>query len=241
MALSATVEATYQGYAYINYSGGIVDWVTEIRNHPFGSGTSTYTSNSSNTIAIRASLQSGRGGYTASCNRVFLFFDGLDTATGGGTIISATLKVWGAGSAQITDTIVVKGTAWGGSGGTSTLSTLDYANLDHSTAYSSKDLSWGGSTYNDFALNSTAIADMNANGYLNCAVIEGDYDYDNQSPTVGTSVFAGVEFLDPTNPIKLNLTYLAAGYGNDVIDVASANIDNVIGVATEDIDNIIGV
>jgi len=241
MALSATVEATYQGYVYKNHSAALVYWLGDVRDATTGTGAVTYTSNSSNTIAIRASLVAGRSGYSGTCNRVFLFFDGLDTATGGGTIISATLKVWGAGSAQITDTIVVEGTAWGGSGGTSTLSTGDYDSLDHSTAYSSKDLSWGGSTYNDFALNSTAIADMNANGYLNCAVIEGDYDYDNQGPSVGTSVSAGVEFLDPTNKIKLQLTYLAPGYGNDVIGVASADIDNVIGVASGDIDNIIGV
>ena len=241
MPLSATVDATYQGYVYLNYSAALINWTGQVRNATTGTGAATYTSNSSNTIAIRASLQASRSGYVGTCNRVFLFFDGLDTATGGGTITAATLRVWGAGSSQITDTIVVEGTAWGGGGDTSTLSTGDYDSLDHSTAYSPKDLSWGGAVYNDFVLNSTAIADMNANGYLNCAVIEGDYDYDNQNPTVGTSVIAGVEFLDPTNKIKLNLTYTAAGYGNDVIGVASANIDSVIGVATADIDNIIGV
>ena len=72
-------------------------------------------------------------------------------------------------------------------------------------------------------------------------MVETSYDYGNTDPPLGTTVDAGVEFLDPSNKIKVEVTYTPAGYGNTVIGVAGANIDNVIGVASGDIDNIIGV
>ncbi len=237
---STTVNATLQGRAEHVLSAPLINWSSQVRN---GAGTAayTYTSNISDSSAIRAYLLSGRSGYLGACYRTMLFFGNLDTATGGGTITAATLKVYNDFAGSSTDTIVIKASAWGGGGDSTTLSSSDYANVDHSTAYSSADLSWGGATYNDFALNATAISDMNTNGYLNCAVIEEDYDYSQQSISVGTDVSARVEFLDATNPIKLELTYSAAGYGNDVIGVSAASIDNVIGVASADIDNIIGV
>lgn len=240
MPLTATVNATYQGYASYSLSAALIFWPGQVRDATTATFTQTVTTNGSNSTAVYARLVPGRSGYVGNCSRVFLFFDGLDTATGGGTITAATLKIYGNGTATSTDTIIVKGTAWGGGGDSSTLASGDYDSLDHSTAYSAKDLSWGGA-YNDFTMNATAISDMNTNGYLNAVLIEGDYDYDNDSPTAGTTVQAGVEFLDPTNPIKLQLTYTAAGYGNDVIGVSAASIDSVIGVASGDIDNIIGV
>ena len=236
---TVTVEVTYQGYIFYQLTAASIDWVKQVRNNTTGSPF-TITSNSSQSAAIYAGLVSSRSGFVGSCGRTFLFFDGLDTAIGGGTITSATLKIYGNGTTSSADTIIVEGSAWGGSGGTSTLASGDFDSLDHSTAYSAKDLSWAGG-YNDFTMNATAISDMNTNGYLNAVLIEGDYDYDSQSPSVGTITSAGVEFLDPTNPIKLELTYTPAGYGNDIIGVSAANIDSVIGVATADIDNIIGV
>lgn len=237
---STTVNATLQGRAEHTLSAALIAWVSQVRN---GAGTAayTYTTNISDASAMRAYLLSGRTGYLGACYRTMLFFGNLDTATGGGTITAATLKVYNNLAGSSTDTIVIKASAWGGGGDSTTLSASDYANVDHSTAYSSKDLSWGGATYNDFALNATAISDMNTNGYLNCAVIEGDYDYDGDGPTLGTDVSARVEFLDATNPIQLELTYSAAGYGNDVIGVSSDTIGEVIGVATANIGKIIGV
>jgi len=234
---TSTINATYQGYVGVFYSNTLVNWTANVRNAATGTFAATYTSNVTANSAILSTLTSGRTGYNGSCNRVFLFFD-LSSISG--TISAATLKVFAGTSSTATQTIVVEGTAWGGGGGTSTLSTGDYDSLDHATAYSSKKLSWQGVAYNDFTMNATAISDMNTNGYLNCAVIEGDYDYDNQNPSVGTTVSAGVEYLDPTNKIKLDITY-TTGYGNDVIGVSSTTIVNVIGVATADIDNIIGV
>ena len=236
---STTVDATLQGYIGYTLSAPLMNWVGSVRNSTTGTAI-TITSNGINSSAIRAYLVSGRAGYVGHCQRVFLFFDDLDIATGGGTITAATLKVYGSGTATSTDTIVVKASAWGGGGDSTTLASGDFDSLDHSTAYAAKDLSWSG-TYNDFTLNASAISDMNTNGYLNCAVIEGDYDYDGQGPTVGTDVTAGVEFLDATNPIKLELTYTAAGYPHDVIGVDSSNIIKVTGVPTGNIARVIGV
>jgi hypothetical protein len=91
-------------------------------------------------------------------------------------------------------------------------------------------------------LNATAISDMNSNGYLNCFLIEGDFDYDGQNPVLDDGPYGGtVEYLDATNKIKLELTHSPSGYGNNVIGVASANIKKVIEVGTADIGTVIGV
>ena len=237
---SSAVNATYQGRVGNVVNAALLNWLSSVRNASTGTYAITYTSNTIVSNAIYVTYISSRGGYQGSAFRVPLFFD-VSSITASNTITAATLKVWGYGSAFSTDTIVVKGTAWGGNGSTSTLSTSDFSNLDFSTAYSSKDLAWGGATYNDYTLNATAISNMNTNGYLNCFVIEGDYDYDGDSPTVGTILSAGIEFLDPTNKIKLDLTYSPSGYGNNVIGVASANIKKVNEVGTADISNVIGV
>jgi len=243
MALEAvaTVDATYQGVGFKAVSGALVAWQSQVRDATTASIIQTYSTNTSKTTAVLTEFITSRGGYRGGCNRTFLFFDGLDTATGGGTITGATLKVLGGGGFNSTvDTIIVEGTAWGGNGSSSTLAGADYSNLDHSTAYSSKKLSWNTLTYNDFTLNSTAIADMNTNGYLNAVLIEGDYDYDNESPSVGTITSACVGFFDFNDKIKLDLSY-TIGYGNDVIGVSAATISKVIGVSTVDIVNINGV
>ena len=162
---STTVNATLQGKVYFTYNAALINWSSQVRNATFGSSANTYTSTAVIGGAIRAYLISSRGAYAGHCSRVFLFFDGLDTATGGGTITAATLKVYNSSSSNSIATIAVEATAWGGDGTTTTLSTGDYSNLDQSTVYSSSRLSWSGAAYNDFTLNSTAIAAMNTDGY----------------------------------------------------------------------------
>lgn len=238
---STTVNATLQGRVLYNLSAALINWTSQVRDASTGTSVSTYISPAQIAGAIRVYLVNSRSGVAGYCGRVFLFFDDLDTATGGGTITAATLKVYNSGGSNTINTIPVEATAWGGDGTTTALSTSDYSNLDQSVPYASEDLSWGGASYNDFVLNATAIAAMNTNGYLNVAVIEGEHDYGNTSPTLDDiSELATVKFVDSFNPIKLELTYSTI-YGNTVMGVASANIDNVIGVATADIDNIIGV
>jgi len=238
---TSTVNALRQGVVGNAVTAALLNWVTSVRNASTGTYAITYTSNNTSSSALYAYYFSGRTGYSGGAYRTPLFFD-VSSITATNTITAATLKVWNPSSSTATQSIVVEGTAWGGNGTTTTLSTSDFGNLDFSTAYSSKNPSWdGGGQYNDFTLNATAISDMNTNGYLNCFVIEGDYDYDGQAPSVGTSVQAAIEFLDPTNKIKLDLTYSPSGYGNNPIGVASASVGEILGVATGSVSKFLGV
>ena len=238
---SSTVNATYQGIVGLVINATLVNWVGSVRNGTTATYVNTITNNQTNSSAIYVYLFAQRGGYGGGCYRVPLFFD-VSSITASNTISAATLKVWNSLSSQSTQTIVVKGSAWGGSGGTSTLSSGDFDSLDHSTAYSSKDLSWGGNTYNDFSLNATAISDMNTNGYLNCFLIEGDWDYDGQSPALNDGpYYVGLEFLDPTNKIKVELTYSPSGYANNPIGVAAASVGDILGVARASVSKFLGV
>jgi hypothetical protein len=238
---SVTVNATLQGRVFYTLSAGLINWTSQVRDASTGSTATTYTSGFSQGGAIRVYLIAGRSGYVGHCSRVFLFFDNLDTLTGGGTITAATLKVYNASSSNAINTIPVEATAWGSNGTSTTLSTSDYSNLNQSIPYASEKLTWS-SGYNDYSLNNVCIAEMNANGYLNVAVIEGQYDYGNTSPALNqSSETASVRFLDSTNKIKLELTYTAAGYGNDVINVPSSSVKSIINIASGDIDTVINV
>jgi hypothetical protein len=204
---TSTINATYQGRVGISVSSFFVNWLSQVRNATTGTYASTYTTNTTVSNAFLVAYDSGRTGQVGQCARVPLFFD-VSSITASNTITAATLKVWNPTFQSIIDTIIVKGSAWGGNGSTTTLSTANYNDLDFSTAYSAKDLSWASVAYNDFSLNATAISDMNSNGYLNCFLIEGDFDYDGQSPVLDDGPYRGtVEYLDATNKIKVELTY----------------------------------
>lgn len=237
---TTTVDATYQGV--VSNSGTInFDWVTDIRNAPTGDNADTYTSATTNTTAIRVTSISGRGGNSGNCHRTFLFFENLNTAVSGGTITAATLKVYNGGSSSNIQTRVAKATAWNGDGSDGNLNTGDYSLVDYNATYSLKKTSWNGSAYNDFSLETDAIDDMNSNGYLNCAVVEFEYDYDGTEPIADFEDSATVDFLDSTNKIKLDITFTPAGYSNKVIGVASASIGKVVGVLSANISKVIGV
>jgi len=238
---SSSVNATYQGRVGLSASGALLNWLSQVRNATTGTFATTYTTNTTVSNAWFVAYDTTRSGITGQCHRVPLFFD-VSGITANNTITDATLKVWNPSSGNIFDTIIVKGSAWGGGGETTTLSTSDYDNLDFSTAYSSTKTSWSGTAYNDYTLNATAISNMNSNGYLNCFLIEATFDYSGVSPTLDEGPYGGVvEYLDATNKIKVELTYVPSGYGNNVIGVASANIKKVNEVGTADISNVIGV
>jgi hypothetical protein len=238
---SSTINATYQGRVGISFTAATVNWVTQVRNAATGTYAFTYTTNTTVTDAFKVAYDTNRLNKTGQCSRVPLFFD-VSSITATNTITAATLKVWNPSFGSPTDSIIVEGSAWGGNGSTTTLSTANYNDLDFFTAYSSDLSAWASVSYNDFSLNATAISDMNTNGYLNCFLIEGAFDYEGQSPVLDEGPYGGtVEYLDATNKIKVELTYSPSGYGNNVIGVASANIGDVIGVAKANIDNIIGV
>ena len=239
---TSTINATYQGRVGISFTAATVNWLSQVRNAATGTSASTYTTNTTITNAFLVAYDTNRTNKTGQCARVPLFFD-VSSITASNTITAATLKVWNPSAGSATYNIIVKGSAWGGNGSTTTLSTANYNDLDFSTAYSSKALSWAGSgAYNDFTMNATAISNMNTNGYLNCFLIEGDFDYDGQNPVLDDGPYGGtVEYLDATNKIKIELTYSPSGYGNNPIGVASASVGDILGVATGSVSKFLGV
>ena len=241
---TTTIDATYQGVATMSvFSSFFIDWITDVRDVVTGDLPTTYTTNTQVNDAVRASNQTSRAFNTGLCYRTFLFFEDITTSIGYGTVTAATLKVYNGGSATSTRTIIVESYAWGINGSSSTLVDTDYSEVNRygTGTYSSVKTSWSGSNYNDFVLDASCIADINGYGYLNCAVMEYDYDFIGDYPTVNTIFNAPIEFLDPTNKIKLEITYTPAGYANKVIGVAGASIGKVDGVLSADISKVIGV
>ncbi len=157
----------------------------------------------------------GGTNYTKSLGRAFFFFSDLNATIGSGNIItSATLKINGGGNSlrqNTLNTILVSGSAWGGDGSNSDLSSEDFYNLESSISYSSILPSpWNIEEYNTFTLNSNAISDMNSNGYLNCVLINAQYDQAGVTPTPeltsnerGTSI----TYENTSFPIQLDITY----------------------------------
>ncbi len=238
---TTTVEADLQGVVYKTYANLLVNWLNDVRNSSTGTTASTFTTSANQYNPIEAALVSGRGGsYQGRCNRTFLFFD-VSSITGTDTITAATLKVRGGGFSTNADTLAVEASAWGGDGTTTSLATSDYPNINFDLSYSPELTTWTSSGYNDYTLNSSAISGMNTDGYLNCAILEHDYDYNGVSPSLGSAFVAGVSFLDSTDKIKIVITHSPSGYGNEVIGVTSTSIGSVIGVATANIESVIGV
>ena len=241
---TTTIDATYQGVVSFTYVDPFFfDWITDVRDVVTGDTYTTYNTNTQNNDAVRASFQTGRLGNVGYCSRTFLFFETIDAVISGGTVTAATLKVYNGGSATSTRTIVVQSYAWGSDGSSNTLIDTDYSELNRygTGTYSSVKASWSGSNYNDFELDASCISDINGSGYLNCAITEYDYDHLGDYPTTNTIFNAHIEFLDPTNKIKLEITYTPAGYANKVIGVAGASIGKVDDVLSANISKVIGV
>lgn len=243
MSAQATVTASLQGFVSLT-DGVASDWSGEIRDAVNGTANGTYTSNTLKDDAIEVYYDSGLRGDVGILSRTFLFFDNIDTATGGGTITTASLSVLGYLAGDI-DVIPISASAWGGDGSTTTLSNGDYDSLYKSGTsyqqYGDEIVGWNTSGYNVFTLNSTAIADMNSDGYLNVALVDFTYDFQYTNPGLGTIITSGIEFLDASFPIKLTITYDPTGYGNTVNGVTSANIGAINGVLTANIFKVNGV
>ena len=237
---TTTINATLQGVVERqDSSGSAISWVPTTRNAAAGTGATTITTNTFFT-GMQVQYTFAKNLYVATCNRTFLFFD---LSSVGGTITAATLKVLAGTPGNTDDVQAVPSTAWGGDGTTTTLATGDYDGVEFlGTAGSDYGsiLSWTASSYNDITLTSDAISDMNSDGYLNCALIDQDNDYRGISPTLGTLIEYPIEFLDATNPIKLEITYTPAGWDDNVNGVANASIANVMGVTESSIAGING-
>lgn len=234
---TTTINATYQGEVSHSVTNAF-GWF-QVRDASTGTLATTHTSNITRAAAIRSSRISFGRSQIRQIIRTYLFFD-LSSVSG--TITGLTLRVLGGGGSSSTGVTVIKSTAWGAIGENSYLITTDFGNVDFATSYLSgiNPTTWNTTAYNVYDIGN-AVSDANTNGFINCALVESAYDYANFDPSLGTTVDAGVEFLDPSNPIKVDVTYTPAGYGNNVIGVASANIGEVIGVATADISEVIGV
>ena len=199
---------------------------------------------------------SARGSEVAQIQRAFFSFD-----TSGITVTpsAATLKIYGyfratADVIAVRSTHAALGTLANGDfdalyGASTALAASDadgagtLAGISGLT-YSAEISTWSNSGYNDIALNATALADMVSLDTFKVAVIDYDRDYLDVCP-VGTSFAgAGMYFANNTGTSKdpkIDYTAGAAGYGNAVMGVASANIGKINGIATANVEKVIGV
>ena len=193
----------------------------------------TPSGNSANIVQYFKS--SGRGGGTIRFKRVFVYFD---TSGISSDVASATIRVTGysgAGSATA-DTLFVISTAFG-TDGSSNLTTAEFNDIDYTKSRTAviNAASYDADGTNDYTVNADGLTQIRDSNALILALIEEDADLNN---TEGSDAARGI----PINmSVNFTLTYTLAGYGNNVIGVASANIAKVNGVATADISKIIGI
>ena len=193
----------------------------------------TPSGNSANIVQYFKS--SGRGGGTIRFKRVFVYFD---TSGISSDVASATIRVTGysgAGSATA-DTLFVISTAFG-TDGSSNLTTAEFNDIDYTKSRTAviNAASYDADGTNDYTVNADGLSQIKLSSALILALIEEDADLNN---TEGSDAARGI----PINmSVNFTLTYTLAGYSNNVIGVASADIAKVNGVATADISKIIGI
>ena len=204
------------------------DWLTQVRDATSGVNASTIMLDGSAGDALFSVVRKDFGGTViGGILRTFFFFKDIDTAVSGETITAATIKISGSGGGNnqgtAQDSIIVSASAWGGNGSTTTLATSDYSKLNFSSPYSSTKTGWSQTGQNSYTLTSDAISDMNADGYLNCVVINEPNDFDDVSVNVGDFFQSAYTYrpnvgLDSGQidvaPIELVLTYGAAAATN---------------------------
>ena len=211
----------------------------------------TSTSITANSYAI--SFSRG-GGLVYRVDRIFVYFDTSGITS---TPASATFSIQRTTTSVLGKFRIIKSTAFGGDGKTG-LAASDFdafpgfsagnAMAGNVTDYCDDTIessAWSTSNaYNDTAinLNSTALSDMASNDFFILAIVNFDFDYknvDGSIPLTQRLAHYQAAFSGTTRDPKLD--YVTAGYSNNVIGVASANIAKVNGVATADIEKIIGV
>ena len=231
----ATTNVTASLQGIISKIGFNTTW-SAMRNATSGDSTSTYTSATNVAGAITAEFESGRFGSFGGIARTYLFFD-LDSIST--TITGLSLQIPGV-SNNTSSVIPIEGTAWGGGGGTTSLTNAMFNDLNFNRAYASSTSNWSTSGNNVFTLNNNAISDANSDGYLNVVLLNASNDYPNVSP-FALSVNSGVRFKNGSQPIRLVVTHADAGYGNEVNGVAAANINRVLDVPIANVARVIGV
>tara|TARA_R110000787_G_scaffold26126_3_gene73217 strand:- start:1467 stop:2465 length:999 start_codon:yes stop_codon:yes gene_type:complete len=206
------------------------DWLTQVRDATSAAQASTLMADGVAGGVLFGVVRKDFGGTViGGIIRTFFFFKDIDTAVSGGTITSATVKISGSGGGNnqgtAQDSIIVSASAWGGNGSTTTMATSDYSKLNFSAPYSSTKTGWSQTGQNSYTLTSDAISDMNADGYLNCVVINEPNDFDDVSANVGDLLQSAYNYRpnvgsDPGQidvaPIELVLTYSAAATATNV-------------------------
>ena len=185
--------------------------------------------------AIKYSKVASPRADTFNINRFFIEFDTSDISV---TPADATLSIYGHTNSSA-DFFAVKATFSDGSIVNGDFDSIDgwTAGADNSsnvTKYSSEVTSWSTGAYNDITLTSDALSDMASEDNFKICLIQSDNDLANVEATA--VVTTGLQI--GANPIRLAYTAGSAGYGHDVIGVASANIGKVNGVATANIGKI---
>jgi len=230
-----TVTASLVG-GTTGFAVPITNWVTQVRNAAnAAAGNPTYSPPNpgldENAVFGVANFND-EGNVLGAIVRTFFFFKDINTAVGGETITAATIKISGSsggfGASTTQDSIIVSASAWGGNGSTTTMAASDYSKLDFSSPYSSTKTGWSETGQNSYTLTSDAISDMNADGYLNCVVINEPNDFDGVSPSLGTNMSSAGRYTPTNVPIELVLTYGAAAATNvsvtQSIVVSSGNL-----------------
>ena len=199
-------------------------------------------STSSNTAALRATRAASRAGTEYRMYRFFCAFD-VSAYASGYTISGLSLKFRstnsGTGGISGVPCVVLKSSAQGNAD--TDLATSDfYSSVDYSTLYSAAPVTWADLNADaSITLNATAIADFSGS-YLKLVVVQYANDYSNTAGTSDYSHYGYASFSGSGYVPYLDFTATPTGYGNDVIGVSSANIDEVISVATANINEIIG-
>jgi hypothetical protein len=217
-----------------------------VRDATGGNVSSFWASTGTLSLVNRVMYHSGRGNYFL--HRWFMWFDtsGI-TSTPSSANIS--LTVTGAGSG---DSIIIKSTAFGGDG-LSALATGDYdafpgfstgASMSGNVTDYSNNVTNNAANPLVYTLNSDALSDMTSNNYLIVCVVNYSFDYLNVSSGLPStnSHDLGIRTADySTASERPTLNYTTAGYSNDIIGVASANVGRVKGITSAAISKIIGV
>jgi hypothetical protein len=217
-----------------------------------GTGTvinASQAENNSFTAVFRFGSRGGTPPYRI--HRSFAFFD---TSGVTGTVTSAQFEIVGFdGNSLNGSMIAVKSTAFGGDGGTA-LKTIDYdaitgfttgASLEgNATKYSTQFVAsdgWSSTGVNVLTGTSDLRTDMQNNNVVIVCFMDYTNDYLNVDPSSTTSLKLGGRYNEASSAgqrLRINYTEVAAGYGNNVNRVASANIEEINTVASANIEEI---
>jgi len=201
--------------------------------------TATLVNPTTGTYGMRYQQQSGRSGNVWHVYRTFYYFD---TSGITGDVTNSSLNILGSLD-QTATVIIVPSTAFGGDGSADLIAD-DFNNVTFDTSYGAAFSAWDDGLNNSMNLRSHTNAEgvpnaaIRDNDYFICAVIEYTYDYSDTSPGSATIASSGINH---ATVAYLDYTETSAGYANNVMGVATANIGKVSGIATANISKVIGV